>query len=447
MGTIALRVKKLLTGDKDLQELLKGSGTALILRIAGIVFGYLFTLAVTRTLGAKAWGIFALCMVVLQISSVIGRLGMDTALLRFTAEYASKGNIDVLKIIYKKILALILPFSVLTAVFVYSISPILSNTVFHKMYLTPYFRVVSLITVPFILLWIHSEGIRGFKKIKEYMLIQQTGVFIIALAVLLMGLMLKKTLFLPLTSYGISVMVLAIISIYMWHNYLRKPAVTNTLSQQTSSISYKSILFVSIPMLISSSLALVMGWTDTIMLGIFRTAQEVGIYNVALKVSLIASLTLTAINTIAAPKFAEFWGKKDRKGLEKIIKQSTRLIFWTSLPATLLILAFPKTILKMFGEKFINGYSSLIILTIGQFINAASGSVNWILNMTDNQHIVQINIAIGTMINLILNYLLIPPLGIKGAAIATTISMIYWNVMGIIYIKHKLGILTFYTLR
>ncbi|OAG27033.1 hypothetical protein [Thermodesulfatator autotrophicus] len=76
-----------LNSDAHFAELVKGSGTALTLRIVGIGAGYLFTLLVTRTLGAKAWEIFALSFTVLQITSVIGRLGMDTALLRTMKPY------------------------------------------------------------------------------------------------------------------------------------------------------------------------------------------------------------------------------------------------------------------------------------------------------------------------------------------------------------------------
>ncbi len=94
---ITSKLREKLKSDIHFAELVKGSGTAFILRIIGIGSGYLFTLLVTRTLGAKAWGIFALSLVVLQIASVIGRLGMDTALLRFTAEYIAKERISTFK--------------------------------------------------------------------------------------------------------------------------------------------------------------------------------------------------------------------------------------------------------------------------------------------------------------------------------------------------------------
>ncbi|WP_163329254.1 flippase [Desulfurobacterium thermolithotrophum] len=479
IATLKTKLQNKLANDKHFAELIKGSSIAFVLRILGIIAGYVFTLLVTRTLGAESWGIFALCLVVLQIASVVGRLGMDTALLRFTAEFTAKGEIDILKEIYKKALTLVVPFSILIAISVYFLSPVLADKVFHKPYLTNYFRIVSFIIVPFVLLWIHGESIRGLKKIKEYMLLQQSGIFTIAVILFLIGLSFLKSHFLPLISYSISIFVLATISIYLWRKYLANLSITSktsmtstpsttptsstlsttSFSSPTSNSStvhrspftvhrspftvntsptYKSLLSVSIPMLLSSSLALIMGWTDTIMLGMFRSTQEVGVYNVALRVSMITSITLMAINTIAAPKFAEFWGKGDIKGLAKVAQQSTKLIFWTSFPILLLFLIFPKPILGIFGEEFKAGAVALMILTVGQFVSSFSGSVGYILTMTGYQKFHQNVLLIEILFKIFLSLYLVVDFGMIGIALATCISLIFTNIVEVIFIKKKL---------
>ena len=435
--------------DAHLNELIKGAGEALVLRIGGIIAGYVFTLLVTRTLGARVWGIFALSLVVLQIASVIGRLGMDTALLRFTAEYTAKKEIYALKEIYKKALTLVVPFSILVAISVYSLSPLLANKFFHKPYLTDYFRITSFMVVPSVILWIHSESIRGLKKIKEYMLLQQSGIFLIAVILFLIGTTFVRTYFLPFISYALAILILAFISMYLWVKHIQGLiSINQQCSYSTNSsfnssinrlINYSMILNVSFPMLFSSSLALTMSWTDTILLGMFRSTQEVGIYNVALKVSMMTSVTLVAINAIAAPKFAEFWGKGDIKGLTKVAQQSTKLIFWTSFPVLLLFLIFPKPILGIFGEEFKQGAVILMILTVGQFVNAISGSVGNILNMTNQQIYYRNIVMLSTLINVLLNFILVPILGILGSALAASFTMIFWNIGFGFKVKKMLG--------
>ncbi len=188
---------------------------------------------------------------------------------------------------------------------------------------------------------------------------------------------------------------------------------------------------------------MIMSWTDIIMLGMFRTQEEVGIYNVAVRLSMITSFTLAAINSIAAPKFAELWGKKDLEGLKRVAQQSTKLIFWTSAPVLVLYLLFPSFFMGLFGEEFKEGALALVILTVGQFVNAGCGSVLTILAMTQKEKVVRNILFISTFLNIILNYILINMLGLSGAAIATSLANIVWNLIGLIAVKLYFKFITF----
>jgi O-antigen/teichoic acid export membrane protein len=66
------------------------------------------------------------------------------------------------------------------------------------------------------------------------------------------------------------------------------------------------------------------------------------------------------------------------------------------------------------------------------------------MQMTDNQKIFQNVIIVASIINILLNYILIPKYGINGAAIASMFSMIFWNVTLVFIIKQKLGFWTIY---
>ena len=451
------KIKNKINVDLHLKELLKGSFIAFVLRIIGIGLGYVFTFLITIGYGAKGMGVFALSFTLLQISSVIGRLGMDMALLRFVAEYSSQGKWKVVIDIYRKAIKLVLPFSIIVSIVVFFLSPDIAKFVFKKPYLEPYFKIVSLGIVPFVLLFIHTESLRGLKKIKEYMLLQQVGIFILASMLLgLITFLIKNTLTtansklaflnqIPISTYIFSVFILSLIAFITWKKQLSIQSVNHlTTNPIDQSLSYSTILSVSIPMLFSSSLALILGWTDIIMLGIFRTEEEVGIYNVVLKVSMITSIALMAINTIAAPKFAEFWGKKDLEGLAKVAQQSTKLIFWTSFPVLLLFLISPKPILGIFGEEFKQGAVTLMILTVGQFVNATVGSVGYILQMTGKQKVFQNILIFAILVNIFLSYILIPKYGLIGAALSSASCMIFWNISSWLYILNKLKINTIF---
>ena len=47
-----------------------------------------------------------------------------------------------------------------------------------------------------------------------------------------------------------------------------------------------------------------------------------------------------SVNSIASPKFVEMFAKKDMLGLKKVVHQSTKMIFWSSLPLVISFLYF-----------------------------------------------------------------------------------------------------------
>jgi O-antigen/teichoic acid export membrane protein len=189
---------------------------------------------------------------------------------------------------------------------------------------------------------------------------------------------------------------------------------------------------------------LIMGWVDTIMIGIFRDEKSVGIYNVSLKIASIIGIVLVAINSIAAPKFAELYSKNKIKVLQKVITQSSKLIFFVSFPLLLINIVFSVQILSLFGKDFIVAKWALITLCCGQFVNIVSGSVGYILQMTGNEIAFQNIILLSIFVNILLNYYLIPQYGINGAAVASAISMSMWNLLSIIYCKKLIGIKSYY---
>ena len=73
------------------------------------------------------------------------------------------------------------------------------------------------------------------------------------------------------------------------------------------------------------------------------------------------------------------------KGLQKVVRQSTKIIFWTSIPLIIIFFSFPKYFLGLFGVEFIIGINAFIFLSCGKLVSAFSGSVGNLLQMTGKQ--------------------------------------------------------------
>jgi O-antigen/teichoic acid export membrane protein len=218
-------------------------------------------------------------------------------------------------------------------------------------------------------------------------------------------------------------------------------------------MSYSTLLKVSIPLMFAQAVQFIMAWTDKLMLGAMTTSEEVAIYYTAFKLSMFAAVALMSINSIAAPKFAEFFARNDMEGLKKVVHQSTKMIFWTSVPLIVIFFIYPEFLLGLFGEEFKIGVTAFILLSCGRLISSYSGSVGSILQMTGNQNIYGIILLLGAVINVGLNLILIPesnPLsdyginGINGAASASMCSLSFWNLSMVLIVKKKFGFYSFY---
>lgn len=442
-GVLNNLIKRNYFRDLHFKELIIGSSTSLILSMVSYLISYTTTFTIARYYGAGVLGIFSLSIAFLSIASIFSKLGFDSSLIKFVALYSSQKRDYLISIVHKKVQRLVIINGFIINGVLFFLSPSIAKYLFNKEYLSVYFQIISFSTVPMAILALNSASFRGLRKIKEFTFFQEISVRLFSLFILLTFIVFSSfsdEAMAPVVSFFIGSLLAVLLSQYAWMQFSK----SITENNQRENVGTIGLLKVSTSMMLSSSIFLIMQWTATLLLGALGTEEDVGVYNVAIKLSTLTGIFLVAANSISAPKFAEFYARHDIKGLSVFVRQSTKLIFWSSVPILVLIMIFPSFFLRLFGEDFEIGITAMIILLVGQFINGISGSVGYLLQMTGKQNIFQIILFFALIINIILNALLIPLYGITGAAIATAVSTVFWNMASIIYIKLKFNFVTFY---
>jgi O-antigen/teichoic acid export membrane protein len=183
---------------------------------------------------------------------------------------------------------------------------------------------------------------------------------------------------------------------------------------------------------------LVLKRTDILMLDLLQGPEAVAYYSMATRLADLAAFGLLVVNMIAAPMISELYNKGNRNELQKMITLAARGIFVLTLLITLILIFGGKLLLAVSGPQYVIGYVPLLILLAGQAVNALSGSVGFIMTMTGYQNQAAIIVASGSMLSILLNALLIPPFGMNGAAIATSITTALWNIAMLIFVIKKL---------
>ena len=304
-------------------------------------------------------------------------------------------------------------------------------------------RLGAFFILPMALFMLHYQSLRGLKRIAEFSFFyRMSQAFFSIIFIFIISKFLKETS-VPFYAYLLSLLVVSVLALFSFIYHFKKCSVHNE-SEKIEALSLTYILRISLPLMFAQLVQFLMAFTDKLMLGNMMTTHDVGVYFTAFKLSMIASVGLMSINSIAAPKFAELYGHNDLDGLKNISYQSSKIIFWITIPLILCFFSFPEFILGIFGADFKLGVSALIFLSVGKLISSLCGSVGNLLQMTGNQVIFMKCLLCGAIINIILNLLLIPSYGINGAAISSMVSLSSWNILMVYFVKRELGFNMFY---
>jgi len=211
-----------------------------------------------------------------------------------------------------------------------------------------------------------------------------------------------------------------------------------------SSFEYKKWLNSALPFMLFGGMIALNQKTDLLMLGWLSGTYSVGIYEVATRGAEVFVFILMAINTAAGPTMTNLYVKGEIESLRKLITNCTYIIFIVSFLLFSFVFFLGDVLINtLFGVKYIDAYDPLIILCIGQLLNALLGTVvGQLLIMTGHERETTIGIGFGAVLNLILSYYLISYFGVNGAALASTISLTSGNILLVFFAKKKLNINT-----
>jgi O-antigen/teichoic acid export membrane protein len=178
-------------------------------------------------------------------------------------------------------------------------------------------------------------------------------------------------------------------------------------------------------------------------LGFFVGAADIGNFQVALSTATLASVILTAINSIIAPQFTTLYTNGEKKKLQRLTVLSARFVFVLNILVSAVFIIFGKNLLTfVFGTKLIAAYPALVILLIGQIINSFMGSVNILLNMTGYEKDVMKIMVITSILNILFTLILAPLAGMVAGAIAVSATMILSQILMYRIVRKRIGIVT-----
>ncbi|MFW6009252.1 MAG: flippase [archaeon] len=426
--------------EKHLTDTVKQSTIIFLGKIIGYILGFLLTLIIAKYFGSKIMGQYTLTKSILSFVSVFTVFGLNNGLVKYIPKYLSINELDKYKSVIKIIFLYCSIFSLIGSLIIFIFKGFIAINIFNDFELKNILFYASWLIIPLTYNKIFGGVYRGVKKTGYYETANQVLkrlLFIVSLlSLVLFDLKNTKFIFILFLISEISISIYLFIMSKKIGVNLRNIIFDFTIKKLNKS---KIFLF-STKVLFINFMSTILTRADKIMLGLYLSSEIVGVYSIAAKLVIIIGFLHDSFKKIFSTIISELYSQDKLAMLGELYSSITKWIIIFSLPIVINMIIFSKSILNFFGEEYLTGATSLIILSIGYTIKVFVGSNGYILKMSNHENLVLYNDIVMVITNIFLNILLIPKLGILGAALATSIAISVLNIVKLIQVKYYLNI-------
>lgn len=399
---------------------------------AGAAFiAFFMTLAITRTLSTEQSGLFLLAIAGLSVLNVIFRFGLDNVVLRKISAEDSHVGLQAMTTGLIWITIACFPFVLLCSIF----SEFIADQLLSKPAFAP-ILAISIWALPSMALFmLFAAGFQAFHRVIATTFFQNLGVSLLFLLSFFLFWYFspeKLSAVLAAQIYVASTVMVFVIAIFMWHRQIdgdwRRVVFKDT-----------ELLNASFNLWTATSMSMAVQWSGILMAGAFVISSDIAYLSAAQRTANLASFALVVVNMVVAPRYARLWHEGNVDEMRRLAKWSTRGMLLLVLPIIVVILFIPELIMGLFGDGYEKGAILLSIMAIGQFVNVATGSVGYLLNMSGHERDFRRVTMFAGPLTIILSYFFIIQWGVLGAAIATAVGLSLQNIGALFMVRKRLG--------
>jgi O-antigen/teichoic acid export membrane protein len=397
--------------------------------------GYLFKVYLARELGAEALGIYALGMTITGLLGVFNAFGLPQSAVRFVAAYCATGRVELLRRFIARCISLLLISNLLLGGLLLLIGPVIAVRFYHTPALGKYFGLFAMIMLLGVLTTFLGQVLAGYKDVMRRTVITNfigtplTMVLTVSLVMLGLGL---RGYILAQVLGASAMLVLLTVSVVKL-----TPAGQSLMISMLSPLENQVASFSTFALGVGL-LEFVMAQSDKVLIGVYLSARDVGVYAVAMALVSFVAIVLQSVNQIFSPIIADLYSRSEHAMLARIFQTLTKWSLGLTLPLAAVMIIFAPVLMRIFGPDFEIGWPILVIGTVGQLVNCGVGSVGYLLLMSGHQRdLIRIQ-SVMAIVMVAIGILLIPRWGVVGAAAAATITNLLSNLWYLREVRRKL---------
>ena len=384
------------------------------------VVGVAVTIYVARALKPELFGIYSLALSIAFFLLTFTDLGLNTTLIRYVAHSYGNGDYELVRGYVKSLSKLKISLVFLVSILLFFLSDYISITVFKKPMLSKPLKVVSIFITFFSLAGFVNSIFNAFNDFKANFvrsLFYEISRLVLIVLFVSMGLSVVGALLGFTVASLISLVALAVLLIRKYGKIVFGKA---------KAINWKRIVRFSSYLTLGSITWVVFAYVDSIMIGIFLPAEDVGYYRAAYNI--VGAISgLVSIPTVLFPVFVQLEGRDLKNAFYRAFKYSAIISF----PIALGLPVVSKPLIKfIYGVDYLPAVGVMWVLSL-LILGSSLGFWRPIVNAKEKPEYPVYVSTVAMILNVVLNYIFILKMGIVGAAIATIISNVFsWITLG-----------------
>ena len=411
------------------QRFARDAGLSFVSVLMSSLVHLILRILLARYLGPADLGLYTLAFTFYTFGLLLSAFGIGWALVKYVAQSkedpSRTGQLLFIGIVISLLIGSVFWLGLHIS------APWVANSFFDMPDLALLLRIVAF-SLPFMALEKATLGfLNGLRRMGTFTLVN------VAQNVLTMVL----TIVLVQLGYGLTgavaalvlpVVLLSLFSVFTVRRSVRRPAVSQCIPMSGTLLRFGAYV------VLGNAMGMALYNTDRIALGYFLDDTAVGIYGVAAIVPQAIMLPAQAVQFITNPTISSLWGKGETKKIQEVVNRMVRLTAMLVIPLSFVLIFMSRDLVTfIFGQEYASATLPLQILLVGFAIGSLLTSVGTTLSSTDYVHMGFRLGALRLVASVALSVLLIPYLGMNGAAVATSSSMIAGAALNFYFI-HRL---------
>jgi len=424
----------------DVGSLARGGALNIVGAAVSAVAQLVLVAVVTNAFSQDEAGVFFAATSAFLLFGAVAELGTQTSLVYFIARFRSRGRTERISPLIRLALRPMVLFSTALGVVLFLAAPWVAEVmvngdpgdgVTHLRVLAVFLPVMNL-----------SAGAlaatQGFRRMRPSVLVENIGRPLVQLAAVGAVAAAGASWLIAVAWVGpyLPAAVLAVLALF---GLVRRTAPDEGAHDVPPDLGRRFWGY-ALPRGLAGITQILMQRMDILLVAAMLGARDAAIYTAASRLRVVGQLANRAISQAVQPQLSEVLAHDDRRSANTLYQTATSWLMLANWPLFLLSALFAERLLAVFGSGYHTGASVIVVLACAMLLSAGTGMVEVVLMMAGKTTWNLVNIVLALGVNVCVSVLLIPRIGIVGAALGGAAALVTRNIIPLLQLGLKLGL-------